>query len=43
MISESDFTSDEETLFVNHKKPNGFLQKPPNGISKQHLKTKLRT
>ncbi|KAJ8322025.1 hypothetical protein KUTeg_000496 [Tegillarca granosa] len=33
----------KETLFVNHKKPNGFLQKPPNGISKQHLKTKLRT
>ncbi|XP_060065964.1 dyslexia-associated protein KIAA0319-like protein [Ylistrum balloti] len=43
MISESDFTSEEETLFVNHKKTNGFLQKPLNGISKQHLKTKLKT
>ncbi|KAK3087314.1 hypothetical protein FSP39_004539 [Pinctada imbricata] len=39
MISESDFTSDEETIFVNHKKPNGFIQRPPNGISRQHLKT----
>lgn len=43
MISESDFTSDEETLFVNHKKTNGFVQKPLNGINKQHLKTKLKT
>ncbi|XP_071142380.1 dyslexia-associated protein KIAA0319-like protein isoform X13 [Mytilus edulis] len=41
MISESDFSSDEETLFVNHKK-NGFVKKPPNGISKQHLKNKLK-
>ncbi|XP_021367738.1 dyslexia-associated protein KIAA0319-like protein isoform X2 [Mizuhopecten yessoensis] len=43
MISESDFSSDEETLFVNHKKTNGFVQKPLNGITKQHLKTKLKT
>ncbi|XP_076083031.1 dyslexia-associated protein KIAA0319-like protein isoform X6 [Mytilus galloprovincialis] len=41
MISESDFSSEEETLFVNHKK-NGFVKKPPNGISKQHLKNKLK-
>lgn len=42
MISESDFSSDEETLFINHKK-NGFVKKAPNGISKQHLKNKLKT
>ncbi|CAC5410664.1 Dyslexia-associated protein KIAA0319-like protein [Mytilus coruscus] len=41
MISESDFSSEEETLFVNHKK-NGFVKKAPNGISKQHLKNKLK-
>ena len=41
MISESDFSSEEETLFVNHKK-NGFVKKAPNGISKQHLKNKMK-
>lgn len=38
MISESDFTSEEETLFVNQKKTNGHLGQM-NGISVQHLKT----
>ncbi|XP_067665958.1 dyslexia-associated protein KIAA0319-like protein [Haliotis asinina] len=42
MISESDFSSEEETLFVNSKKPNGHIQKPLNGISKQHYKAKLK-
>ncbi|XP_048730594.2 dyslexia-associated protein KIAA0319-like protein isoform X2 [Ostrea edulis] len=41
MISDSDLTSEEETLFINHKKTNGFIQKPLNGVSK-HVKTKLR-
>jgi hypothetical protein len=41
MISESDFSSEGETLFVNHKK-NGFVKKAPNGISKQHLKNKMK-
>ena len=31
MISESDFSSDEETLFVNHKKTNGHVK---NGLVK---------
>ena len=26
MISESDFSSDEETLFINHKKTNGHVK-----------------
>ncbi|XP_062573171.1 dyslexia-associated protein KIAA0319-like protein isoform X1 [Saccostrea cucullata] len=39
MMSESDLSSEEETLFINHKKTNGFIQK--NGVSK-HIKTKLR-
>ena len=42
MVSDSDFSSDEETLFVNHKKSNGHISKM-NGISKQNLKTKMRT
>lgn len=42
MMSESEFSSDEETLFVNHKKTNGHITKL-NGISKQNIKTKLRT
>lgn len=41
MISESDFSSEEETIFMNPKKSNGFV--PKNGLSKQHLKTKLKT
>ncbi|KAL3892207.1 hypothetical protein ACJMK2_004439 [Sinanodonta woodiana] len=42
MISESDFSSEEETIFVNHnKKTNGHIPKHMNGISK--LKTKLKT
>lgn len=41
MISESDFSSDEETIFMNPKKSNGYV--PKNGLSKQHLKTKLKT
>lgn len=42
MMSESDLTTDEEeTLFINTKKTNGFIQKPLNGVSK-HIKTKLR-
>lgn len=31
MISESDFSSDEETLFINHKKTNGHVK---NGFVK---------
>lgn len=42
MISDSEFTSDEETLFVNQKKTNGHLA-TLNGISKQHLKPSLMT
>ncbi|XP_078332823.1 dyslexia-associated protein KIAA0319-like protein isoform X1 [Crassostrea virginica] len=43
MMSESDLSTDEETLFINtsNKKTNGFIQKPLNGVSK-HIKTKLR-
>ncbi|XP_041361806.1 dyslexia-associated protein KIAA0319-like protein [Gigantopelta aegis] len=43
MISESDFSSEEETLFINHKKTNGHISKPLNGLSKQHFRTKLKT
>ncbi|XP_076437879.1 dyslexia-associated protein KIAA0319-like protein [Babylonia areolata] len=40
MISESDFSSEEETLFVNSKPLNGH-SKPPNGIvARQHFRTK---
>ncbi|XP_045183076.2 dyslexia-associated protein KIAA0319-like protein isoform X2 [Mercenaria mercenaria] len=42
MISESDFSTEEETLFVNQKKTNGHLGQM-NGISKQHLKNSLKT
>ncbi|XP_060562361.1 LOW QUALITY PROTEIN: dyslexia-associated protein KIAA0319-like protein, partial [Ruditapes philippinarum] len=43
MISESDFSSDEEeTLFLNQKKTNGHLGQL-NGVSKQHLKNSLKT
>ncbi|KAL5013231.1 hypothetical protein ScPMuIL_007501 [Solemya velum] len=41
MISESDFSSEEETLFVNSKKSNGHI-KPINGISKQHMRPKMK-
>lgn len=41
MISESDFSSEEETIFMNPKKSNGHL--PKNGLSKPHYKTKLKT
>ena len=41
MISESDFSSEEETIFMNPKKSNGYV--PKNGLSKPHLKTKLKT
>nr|KAG5701483.1 hypothetical protein BaRGS_000879 [Batillaria attramentaria] len=42
MISESDFSSEEETLFVSSKPSNGHL-KPLNGVSRQHFKAKLKT
>ncbi|KAK7091316.1 hypothetical protein V1264_009012 [Littorina saxatilis] len=43
MISESDFSSEEETIFVNSKPANGH-SKPPNGVvSRQHMKAKLKT
>ena len=41
MVSESDFSSDEETIFVNHKKTNGHV-KPLNGLVKPN-KNKIRT
>ncbi|KAL4218544.1 hypothetical protein ACF0H5_023278 [Mactra antiquata] len=41
MISESDFSSDEETLFLNQKKSNGHVQQL-NGVNK-HLKNTLKT
>ncbi|XP_050397494.1 dyslexia-associated protein KIAA0319 isoform X1 [Patella vulgata] len=43
MMSESDFSSEEETLFVNSKKTNGHALKPLNGFTKNHYKSKLRT
>ena len=43
MISESDFSSDEETIFMNPKKSNGHLPKTKNGLSKPHYKNKLKT
>ena len=41
MISESDFSSEEETIFMNPKKSNGYV--PKNGLSKREHKTKLKT
>ncbi|KAL8578421.1 hypothetical protein ACOMHN_014920 [Nucella lapillus] len=42
MISESDFSSEEETLFVNSKPVNGH-SKPPNGVvPRQQFRTKLK-
>ena len=41
MMSESDFSSEEETVFVNNKRPiNGHLR---NGLTKPKTKTKVRT
>jgi hypothetical protein len=39
MVSESDVTSDEETIFVNSKKSNGHLRKT-NGFLKHTKKLK---
>ncbi len=40
MVSESDFTSDEETLFINHKKTNGHVK---NGLVKAPGRNKVKT
>ncbi|XP_052763495.1 dyslexia-associated protein KIAA0319-like protein [Mya arenaria] len=42
MVSESDFSSEEETIFVNNKKSNGHIGKL-NGVSKQYSQNSLKT
>ena len=42
MVSESDFSSDEETIFVNNKKSNGKSNGKANGHVKNGVTARTR-
>ncbi|XP_064597455.1 dyslexia-associated protein KIAA0319-like protein [Liolophura sinensis] len=42
MMSDSEFSSQEETLFISQKKSNGHIPKRPNGLSRPYSKNKTK-
>jgi len=43
MVSESDFSSDEETLFINHNHNKSNGHGPKNGLKSRNGNAKIKT